>query len=122
MSLQNEMTMDLAEIQSDLGNPSFVWKTDNNTYRCIASLALQQYELSTGGFGTRQTVTMTIPRYNSVTGNPTFPNDTIPVSQQRIVFANKSFRVENVKTDTILDTGKNGARIRILAVEIVKGV
>jgi hypothetical protein len=124
-TLHAEMIADMAEIEGELGNPSFVW--NNVSYTCIASLSQFNRDLVEGGFTVEQMLTITIPRYDP-SGNETFPGDVIPQAQQRIMFNGKPFRIENVKQDSVFDYGTdgvattNGARIRIVSVGITRGL
>lgn len=121
------MLQDLATIHGELGYPTFVWVKDGNTYPCIASLSQFNRDLGEGGFRTQLLLTMTVPRYDTA-GDYTFPNDVIPQPQQKVTFQGKSFRIENVREDTVLDYDSSGtptssgARIRIIATDITKGV
>jgi hypothetical protein len=122
------MIQDMAVIQADTGQPSFVWSTDGNTYQCIAGLSQFNRSLVDGGFTVEQMLTITVPRYDTE-GSPIFPNDIIPQAQQRVVFNNKSFRIENVKQDSVYNYGTDGVatttsgvRLRIVAIGITKGI
>ena len=115
----------MAEITGDLGTPTFIW--GGNTYNCIASVAQFNRDLGDGGFRTQQLLTITCPRYD-VNGDSIFPNDVIPQSQQKITFNGIAFRIENVKQDAVYDYGTdgvqstNGARLRIVAIDVTKGI
>ena len=124
-NLHNEMVKDLIAIEGELGNPSFVWS--GNTYTCIANLSQFNRELGEGGFRVQQLLTITVPRFD-VTGTPTFPNDILPESQQKITFNGAQFRIENVKSDSVFDFDSSGtsistgARIRIIAMDTTRGI
>ena len=124
-TLHNVMIADMIQIESELGNPSFVW--NGVTYNCIANLSQFNRELTAGGFTVEQMLTLTVPRYD-IMGTEIFAGDVIPQAQQRITFNGKAFRIENVKQDSVFDYGadgsatSNGARIRIVAVGITRGI
>lgn len=113
------MILDMDEIMNDLGSPHFTW--NSVSYDCIASVAQYEKQLGDGGFTIAQLLTLTIPRYKS-DGTPVFTLDVIPQAQQRITYQTKAYRIINVKEDSVFDVGANGARIRIVAESIQRGV
>ena len=124
-TLHQEMIEDMGSINADLGAPSFTW--NGGTYNCIANVAQFNRDLGDGGFRTQQLLTITVPRYD-IEGNTIFPGDVIPQSQQKITFNGIQFRIENIKQDAVYDYGTdgvqstNGARLRIVAIDVTKGI
>ena len=128
MTLHEQMVEDLKTIHEDMGQPTFVWLHDGNTYPCIASITDIKNDLIEGGFNVEQMVTMTVPRYDS-DGNLTFLNDVIPQSQQKIEFNGITFRIDSVRQDTVYSYDEfgnqkstSGSRIRIIGTNTTRGL
>ena len=128
-NLHQEILDDISDIMLEFGSPVFTWPEIGGTeYGCIASISQFNRVLEMGGFSTDLLLVMTVPRYD-LDGNTTFPNDILPEPQQRIIFNNLLFRIEIVKQDSIFNINERGekdsdtgARIRITAMSITKGV
>ena len=97
-------------MEKALGNNTFIWSVDNNSYPCVASIVDYKRELETGGFSTDQLLTLTVRQFDSQ-GNPVFVG-ALPTAQQMIKFGGKSFRIQVVAQDYI----GVGARLVITAV------
>ena len=110
-----EVISDLTEVESELGNASFVW-TDGNTYSCTASVADVEQELEFGGFKTSKILSMTV-RLLDNDGNVIFTSG-IPQSQDKITYNvdNLQYRVITVKKHS------TGAFIRLMCEGITRGV
>lgn len=98
-TIKDEIVKDLLSIEDDLGNPTFTW--NGNAYVCTASAAEIERDVDTGGFQLVKILTLTV-RLIDEHGNYTFPNNTIPKSQQKIVYDIDQlvYRIISVKTHT----------------------
>ena len=125
MTLHEEMLADMAVIRYDTGSPTFIWY--GVSYPCIASISTFNRDLVDGGFTMEQLLTLTVPRYDSG-GSPTFSNDVLPQPQQRLTYGTKLFRIETVSNDSVANYDSsgtainNGARVRIVAIGLVRGI
>ena len=89
MTLVETQIQDLQFIETDLGNPSFVWK--GNTYGCIPSIAVKGEKLELGGFLENLDLVLTV-RTNQ------FSNNGYPAPQDAITFNNTLYRIRKVGT------------------------
>ena len=121
MSLRTEIITDLYEIESDLGNPTFIWQ--GNSYNFIPSISEFNRQLESGGFQIVKLLTATVRKYNISDDNdedditPIFPNGT-PQPQDKIYYSLDGtwYRVESLKTDP------TNSYMRIIAHSTTRGL
>ena len=109
----------IKHIIDQLGSPYFTWK--GQQYNCIGSISQFYRELEEGGFTTEQLLTMTVPLFDNNNGR-IFTGENYPQAQQKIVFKGLTYRIQNVKQDSILEDGTLPTRLRIVATCDTKGL
>jgi hypothetical protein len=123
-TLFQEMLEDMDSINNEFGRPYFTWNGSN--YQCVASVADFKNVLEDGGFQVDQLLTATVNRYTEW-GQPIFPNDIIPASQQLMTFNGNVFRIQSVSQSSVFgqfngSQTNGGATIKIMAVCPNKGI
>ena len=106
MTLKEEMLVDIAEIENDMGLPTFTWK--GGTYPCVAGSAANLAVLTEGGMQVNLDLALTV-RQNVFTGS-------LPRHQERVTYRGEGFRVYEVHKDVTT------AYIRLLLISDTKGL
>lgn len=112
-TLRDEIVKDLIVIETDLGSPTFTWKSTN--YIFTPSVAEFRRELETGGYSVEKMLTSTVRKLTSAS---VAIFTTYPTPQDLIIYNidNEQYRIESIKHDP------TGAYFRLIATSNTKGI
>ncbi len=90
MTLSETILSGLKTIEADLGNQTFTWKGED--YICHPSGDTTDATLSDGGFDIAADKVLVVRK-------ELFTNGIFPKSQEKLVFNNQSYRIEQVRNN-----------------------
>ena len=113
MALFDELISGISQMESELGNPTFIWA--GNTYACTAGMSEgSKPKVETGGFSLYENLTLSVRQFDA-DGNNLFLNSGLPKPQQVITYQGLQYRIISIRMNT------TGAYFRIMAEGIVRG-
>lgn len=107
MSLRETIISDLESIATDLENPVFTYNGED--YECVNSGNGSKSLLEMGGFSTEADLVLNVRK-------ELFTDDIYPVSQNKLTFNSKTYRIDTVRHDA------TGAFLRLMCVDASRGV
>lgn len=107
MSLKDIMVADLKVVGADMGDQVFTWKGED--YECIPGTDGQVASLQVGGFSVDADLIINVLKER-------FGDDVYPVSQQKVTYKTREYRIEVVREDA------TDAYLRLLCVDSTRGI